>query len=456
MSPPVETLRAGRLFPTVSVVASDIGAVYGALVFAFLVRGWGAHVLDLVPLTYGITFYLAKWWVAALVVLLLAYLGGYGIAINVWDDLLVIMKGVCAAFLVAWVVLSLQKESESVSRLVVTLWFAGMLLFIPVFRFVVRYVMFRSLGLKRKALLLGGLEGEGGEIADLMNREWYSGYDVIPWTGSLGSIRNLETCFLHISMADDATVRELKSKVRNLVVVTEISGLSFMDAEVKTFLSENITLITSGNGLLSIRKTALKRTFDVLASLLALITLAPLFLLIGICIRLESRGPVFFLHKRCGRGMKDFNMIKFRTMRDKGEGLLEQYLKENPEASREWKEKNKIKKDPRITRLGKMLRKTSLDELPQLINVVKGEMSIVGPRPDTREAVRDYYEEYRDIYGKVKPGVTGLWQVSGRSDVGYEKRVKLDFLYVLNWSLWLDLVIILKTIKTILSGKGAY
>jgi undecaprenyl-phosphate galactose phosphotransferase len=139
-----------------------------------------------------------------------------------------------------------------------------------------------------------------------------------------------------------------------------------------------------------------------------------------------------------------------------GDSIINEFLKNNPEASIDLKERNKIPDDPRITRFGKLLRKSSLDELPQLFNVIKGEMSIVGPRPDTRSAISDFIKEYEPIYTRVRPGITGLWQVSGRSDIKYKDRVNLDYMYVLNWSLWLDFVIILKTFKTILCRKGVY
>jgi len=175
-----------------------------------------------------------------------------------------------------------------------------------------------------------------------------------------------------------------------------------------------------------------------------------------IAIRIESKGPAIFRHSRCGRGLAEFNMLKFRTMHTNAGDIFEEYMRQNPDAQKDWETKNKLKEDPRVTSFGRILRKTSLDELPQLVNVLRGEMSVVGPRPDSIEAISNFFEEYREIYSSAKPGITGLWQVSGRSDIDYTKRVKLDYLYVLNWSLWLDLIIILKTFKAILSGKGAY
>ena len=143
-------------------------------------------------------------------------------------------------------------------------------------------------------------------------------------------------------------------------------------------------------------------------------------------------------------------------MRINSDDLLKEYISENPDAHADLKERNKLKSDPRVTKFGSILRKTSIDELPQLMNVIRGDMSIVGPRPDAKEAVDNFLSDYREIYARVRPGITGLWQVSGRSEVKYQERVKLDYLYVSNWSIWLDFVIILKTFKAILGGKCAY
>jgi undecaprenyl-phosphate galactose phosphotransferase len=154
--------------------------------------------------------------------------------------------------------------------------------------------------------------------------------------------------------------------------------------------------------------------------------------------------------------MNELEMTKFRSMSIDGEKILESFIEKHPETIIDLEERNKIEHDPRVTKIGRFLRKTSLDEFPQLLDVIKGNMSIVGPRPDTSEAIRKYYQEYSEIYENIKPGITGLWQVSGRSEIDYAKRVKLDYLYMLNWSLWFDIVIILKTFRSILNCKGAY
>ncbi len=153
---------------------------------------------------------------------------------------------------------------------------------------------------------------------------------------------------------------------------------------------------------------------------------------------------------------KELTVYKFRSMYKDAEKRLDLLLKKNENFKNEWDKSFKIKNDPRITRVGKILRKTSLDELPQIINVLKGEMSLIGPRPVIMDELTKYYSKYSDFFEKVKPGITGLWQVSGRSDTDYKYRVRSDLWYVLNWSSWLDIVILVKTFGVVIKGKGAY
>jgi undecaprenyl-phosphate galactose phosphotransferase len=171
---------------------------------------------------------------------------------------------------------------------------------------------------------------------------------------------------------------------------------------------------------------------------------------------MSSRGPAIFSQERIGKEGKSFRCYKFRTMYIDTEQQFNSHLEKNPEAKTEWEQHQKLKNDPRITKIGDFLRKTSLDELPQLFNVLKGEMSLVGPRPVTRREIDDYYKDKAELCFGVPLGVTGLWQVSGRSNTGYDYRIALDLWYVRNWNLWLDIVILLKTIKIVLKREGAY
>jgi Undecaprenyl-phosphate galactose phosphotransferase WbaP len=198
-----------------------------------------------------------------------------------------------------------------------------------------------------------------------------------------------------------------------------------------------------------------KRMLDLSLTLAGGIVCLPIFVLIALWIKWDSRGPVFYSQRRIGYGGKEFRAWKFRSMIREADRVLGEHLAHNPQLRQEWERNHKLRSDPRLTRAGRFLRRTSLDELPQLWNVWKGEMSLVGPRPIVHDEVSRYGNGF-DLYTKVKGGLTGLWQVSGRTDTSYEERVQLDKFYVRNWSVWLDLCILFRTIGTVFLRKGAY
>jgi Undecaprenyl-phosphate galactose phosphotransferase WbaP len=198
---------------------------------------------------------------------------------------------------------------------------------------------------------------------------------------------------------------------------------------------------------------AVKFGLDALVAIVILLVVAPVMCLAAILVKLDG-GPVFFSQARIGRGGKMFQCLKFRSMSVRSSELLNDLLLRDPEAAKEWAETRKLRHDPRVTWVGAFLRKASIDELPQLFNVLRGEMSLVGPRPIVEQEVSRYAENIA-YYHAVRPGLTGLWQVSGRSSVSYDSRVQLDVSYVQNWSLTRDLMILLKTIPAVLQGSGA-
>jgi exopolysaccharide production protein ExoY len=199
----------------------------------------------------------------------------------------------------------------------------------------------------------------------------------------------------------------------------------------------------------------LKRSFDIVGSLAGLVLLSPLFLMVALLVKLSDNGPIFYGHKRIGRGGRIFSCLKFRTMVPEGERVLAAYLAANPEANAEWIATRKLKNDPRVTRVGQVLRKLSLDELPQILNILQGDMSLVGPRPVVRDEL-EIYGSAAVYYLKSRPGLTGLWQVSGRNDVSYDTRVAFDRHYVENWSLFGDIRIIFKTVPAVWMSRGSY
>ena len=199
-----------------------------------------------------------------------------------------------------------------------------------------------------------------------------------------------------------------------------------------------------------------KRGFDIIFSLFGLAALSPLFLIVAILVKLTSNGKVIYGQERIGRRGVLFTCYKFRTMRRDAESHLKHLFENYPEALEEWTKTRKLKNDPRITPLGKYLRRSSLDELPQLWNVLKGDLSLVGPRPVVKSELETYYKAKSEKILSIRPGITGLWQISGRNNLKYEERVRLDEAYIDGRSFLLDLQILFKTLPAVFNGDGAY
>ena len=209
------------------------------------------------------------------------------------------------------------------------------------------------------------------------------------------------------------------------------------------------------NNLRSARARIVKRVIDLLGSVIGGLLVSPILLLIALAIRIDSPGPVIYPARRLGRNGEPFDCYKFRSMHQDAELKLRHMLDSTPALHAEFEATHKLRNDPRVTRVGNFLRKTSLDELPQLANVILGTMSMVGPRPIVQAEIEKYGTVYA-VYKQVRPGMTGYWQANGRSDTSYEERVGMDNFYVTNWTPWLDLVILLQTVRVVVMGKGAY
>lgn len=227
--------------------------------------------------------------------------------------------------------------------------------------------------------------------------------------------------------------------------VNSINSSAINDKDILTIPKKSKSLVLKNQYKIT------KRTADILVSLIGLIFLSPLFLIISIAVKLDSKGPAFFVHKRIGKDGKIINVYKFRTMVDNAEGLIRKFT---PEQLKKFNENFKLEDDPRITRIGKFLRKTSLDELPQLLNILKGELSIIGPRPVVSDEI-ERYGENKEKFLSVTPGLTGYWAANGRSCTTYEERMQMELYYVDNISLKTDIEIFFKTIILVLKREGA-
>jgi Undecaprenyl-phosphate galactose phosphotransferase WbaP len=252
----------------------------------------------------------------------------------------------------------------------------------------------------------------------------------------------------HESQSSDNRASESIAEESILSDFTVVSGRSrsFGGAAYRRSLSEPSCLF---------QYRVVKRVMDILLVILAIPILVPALFIVGLIVKLTSPGPAFFSHRRICRDGAFFSMWKFRTMCVNSSDVLEQYLSKHPKARAEWAKSHKLRHDPRITPVGLFLRRFSLDELPQVWNVLRGQMSLVGPRPIVAAEVEKYADSF-EYYCRVKPGITGLWQVSGRSKLTYDERVALDRRYVTRWSLFSDLKILLSTFKSVVNRDGAY
>ena len=277
-------------------------------------------------------------------------------------------------------------------------------------------------------------------------REFIKNNDVVEVMVALPNISNRDL---------NLVVDEFEDLVKKVKIVPKLHKMYTFNPEIQDY--DGLLLISAKNNIMSLKRRILKRGLDICGALVGMVLLIPLYLKYGLQIKKDG-GPILFSHNRIGRDLKPFKMHKFRSMYIDAEERLEKMLAEDKELREEFYTNFKLKDDPRITPAGAFLRRTSLDEFPQFINVLTGEMSLVGPRPVVQKEVDMYYgtEMGKKIF-QVKPGITGMWQANGRSDVeDYDERIALDLYYIRNWSLWLDIIILIKTVKNVIQKRGAY
>ncbi|MBL0918897.1 MAG: undecaprenyl-phosphate galactose phosphotransferase WbaP [Hydrogenophaga sp.] len=262
-----------------------------------------------------------------------------------------------------------------------------------------------------------------------------------------------------LGIRDNNWLRELAQELMltrdDLIMVPAIGGLPIYGMEVSHFFSHDVLLLRARNNLNRRAPQVLKRALDIVGAATLLVLLSPLLAWVAWRIKRDDAGPVFFVQKRVGVDGQLFDFIKFRSMVMDADAALERWKTENEKLYVQYLASNfKLAQDPRVTRIGRLIRRTSIDELPQLINVLRGEMSLVGPRPLLARELGEYGKSIA-AYGKARPGITGLWQISGRSASTFQHRINMDLWYVRNWSLWYDLVIMLRTVRVVLKQEGA-
>lgn len=389
-------------------------------------------------------------------------------------------KGCCTSILIYMMLIFLMHNSMQVSRYYLACFFVCMAAYIGIFRTLLEGLLKKYPNMQEPVLLLGA-----GKTAELLLERFRQdncyNYRVVgmiddhpvserltkeyPVLGSFEEAADIlsnlgiRTLIVATPGLSEEKFRKLLYNIQHLtdtiVFTPGLVGSPLGSVEISTLFAEQLTVIKSKNNLSRWYNRAIKFIFDIVVTAVGTVLISPIFLALCICVAIENKGRVIFAHQRVGRNGKLFPCYKFQTMIPNAQQALEDYLNDNPEARAEWETNFKLTHDPRVTKLGAVLRKTSLDELPQIFNVLKGEMSLVGPRPVVLAELAKYGDNKQE-YLMVRPGITGMWQVSGRSDTTYAERVAMDTWYVRNWSLWIDLEYLYRTFAAVISKKGAY
>ena len=451
------------------LILTDLFSLFAAILLGLQIRAFSIPHLS--------PAYDAIFTLLAIILVLKFYSSGLypAIGLHYIDELRKLFSSVTTTFVIVMAVTFLLQTSIIYSRLFIILTWMFSILFIPIVRYLMRRFLIH-LGIWGVPVVIIGKPEKSLPLAMHLRIQLQHGirpeliisddYDLVD-----GS-------------ADDSinSLAKIKESTRNLhihdalILVEDLNNIDMVFDRYR-FLFNRVILIKDQTGnyglntlrpldfgsslglelknhLLNKQAKLIKRFIDVLASILGIL-LVPLLSLMAVAIKLDSPGGIFYRQTRLGKGGKTFQLLKFRTMYINAEDLLESTLAQNLALKKEWDCYQKLKDDPRITRIGRFLRKFSLDELPQLWNIVRGEMSLIGPRPFTPNQHQFYGRYYKD-YIQVLPGITGWWQVSGRNQTSFIQRAELDNEYIQRWSLWMDIFILVKTIKVILWQDSAY
>lgn len=466
------------------LVIIDLTAFYLSLFLAWFFRGKILPLfLENLPFfNFSYSHFVSLLWMPAVFIFFLFYEKLYDNNLPFWDEVRNLVKALSLASITLMAIVTLGKMSDRVSRIVLSAMWGFSLFLFPIFRLWGKKILYHF-GIWREKVLIIGAGNAGRLVLEGLQREKHMGYDVIGFLDDdvkkIGTIINnkkvygkvsefsniikekrIGTTVIAIPSLSSEKLSILTANVQNntpnTMLIPDLKGVAILNTDLFHLFREEIFLMNIKNNLKSGINRFIKRFFDISVCILSIPVLLPLIVIISIIIRLESTGSAIYTHERVGKNGKPFKCYKFRTMYKDAEKKLDEILKNNEEVRKEWLNNWKLRDDPRITSTGRFLRKTSLDELPQILNVLRGEMSLVGPRPVTREEIDEYYKDAAKLCFSVLPGITGLWQVSGRTNTGYDYRVKLDGWYIMNWSLWLDIVILFKTIKVVIKAEGAY
>lgn len=427
---------------------TDLIIIMFSIFLAFHTRESLNSLID-IPFNHDLSNYTNFYLLYVIIFGMLFYEGIYSKRFDFWHETKQIVKALLFSYILLIAYLGLSKEISEVSRIVITMIFIYSLILLPMAKYLAKKNLYKLSLWQRKATIYG----DDTFIENEIFSNSYLGY--------VETDRNhAKTVFINAkNLSQDELTEILDNEIRTnheVVFIPSLKDFELSQSFIYELSNIRTNLVQLKNRLKSPYRILLQTIANYVLAILLLPILLPIIGILAFMIKRESPGPVFFAHNRIGKNGKTIPTLKFRSMYNDAQARLEKLLAEDEAIRQEWETSFKLKNDPRITKIGNILRKTSLDELPQIFNVLKGEMNFVGPRPVIPQELDQFYKSDAEYYLMVKPGITGLWQVSGRSDTDYDFRVATDKWYVTNWSLWLDIVILFKTIKTVFKRDGAY
>ncbi len=428
------------------LVTIDSVTLIGIFYLTFYVRSslYGISVPKFTPIALDDFFF-----IIFIIIALFIYEKIYTLRYDFWQELRKIFRAVALAYFIVLALLALSKISLEYSRLFITIYFALVMLLLPVVKRYTKKILYMFPLFKNKVLIVGDKD-QTEILKKEFDKNWYLGMQYSREKYDIVIVASKGLSLKHI----DEKIEKYLDNNSSVYVVPYVTNINFSNSNILEYSNIRLNTIQIENKLLIKKNIWIKELFDYTVLILTI----PLFLILHIMISLsvifDSKGSVFFKQERLGKNGQIFLCYKYRTMYEGSEGLLKEYLKNNPDEVEYYSIYHKYKNDPRITKVGKVLRSTSLDELAQIINVLRGDMSLVGPRPYmTSESFK--LGKSKEFILKVKPGITGLWQVSGRNNLSFKQRNELEVWYIKNWSLWADFVILIKTVKVVLGKIGA-
>lgn len=446
----------------------DIVLIYLSFYLAYITRKYlpgftNIHQLDFV-IRGDIYYYL----VPLVFIFVFAYEKLYSLRLTFWDEAKQLIKSTILGLLFVFAIVILKKNGDNISRLTFVIAWIYLSLSLPLVRYRAKIFLYKIGLYTSRLIVVSDSKEKAEEVANSIKKERNLGYEITDMVIIEDTLSKERKEFIRsqkssgiIVVFKNSHIREdivntLQHITRKIFFLPYSQNIAFLNSKIMYLFDSQTFVIKLDNNLKRVSNKIYKRFFDVILALLILPLLIPILAFISLLIVISTRTSSFFIQERLGENDTVFKCIKFQTMYPNSDKLLDDFFKNNPDKEEYWREFKKIKEDdPRVTKIGKFLRKTSLDELPQIFNVLNGTMSFVGPRPYLEREIDDMQNKDETIR-IAKPGITGMWQVMGRNDLSFEKRMELDEWYVRNWSLWVDVVILIKTAKVVLGKSGAY